>query len=241
MLFYPVADCGTETPSYGLPDDALFLTHADMVWFFRHYAPEASWADPRVSAAARIRPLGLPPAWIGTAEYDVLRDEGRGLRATPHEAGVEVRLRHYDRMGHGFVRMMNHVEEADAAFGRCRAHYRGVRGGWNGRNGMSEHTMRTRLDASSLELVRRPVNTLHKLRGLGLRVKALEAGKGVGGTWFWNRYPGARCDVESLEYSYSFSEDLQQEWNWPERFSAQPDILRYANHVADRPPTRPTP
>ncbi len=76
--------------------------------------------------------------------------------------------------------------------------------------------------------------TLHRLRRLGLRVQVLEAGKGVGGTWFWNRYPGARCDVESLEYSYSFSEELQQEWNWPERFSAQADILRYINHAADR-------
>jgi cyclohexanone monooxygenase len=75
---------------------------------------------------------------------------------------------------------------------------------------------------------------LHKLRNLGLRVQVLEAGKGIGGTWFWNRYPGARCDVESLEYSYSFSEELQQEWNWPERFAAQADILHYINHVADR-------
>ncbi len=61
-----------------------------------------------------------------------------------------------------------------------------------------------------------------------------EAGSGVGGTWFWNRYPGARCDVESLEYSYSFSDELQQEWKWPERYGTQPEILRYINHVADR-------
>lgn len=75
---------------------------------------------------------------------------------------------------------------------------------------------------------------VHRLRGLGLRVRAFEAGNGVGGTWFWNRYPGARCDVVSLEYSYSFSEELQQEWRWPERYGAQRDILRYINHVADR-------
>ncbi len=62
----------------------------------------------------------------------------------------------------------------------------------------------------------------------------LEAGSGVGGTWYWNRYPGARCDVESMEYSYQFSEALQQEWEWSERYAAQPEILRYANHVADR-------
>ena len=75
---------------------------------------------------------------------------------------------------------------------------------------------------------------LHRLRGLGLKVQVFEAGSGVGGTWFWNRYPGARCDVESLEYSYSFSDELQQEWTWPERYGTQPEILRYINHVADR-------
>ncbi|WP_305782253.1 NAD(P)/FAD-dependent oxidoreductase [Acidisphaera sp. S103] len=75
---------------------------------------------------------------------------------------------------------------------------------------------------------------LHRLRGLGLSVRVFEAGSGVGGTWFWNRYPGARCDVESMEYSYGFSDPLQQEWHWPERYGTQPEILRYINHVADR-------
>jgi cyclohexanone monooxygenase len=75
---------------------------------------------------------------------------------------------------------------------------------------------------------------LHKLRGLGMSVRVFEAGSGVGGTWYWNRYPGARCDVESMQYSYSFSPELQQEWQWSELFASQPEILRYANHVADR-------
>ena len=75
---------------------------------------------------------------------------------------------------------------------------------------------------------------LHELRKTGLNVLVLEEATGVGGTWYWNRYPGARCDVESMEYSYSFSEELQQEWNWRHRFSTQPEILEYANHVADR-------
>jgi cyclohexanone monooxygenase len=75
---------------------------------------------------------------------------------------------------------------------------------------------------------------LHCLRARGLTVRVFEAGSGVGGTWFWNRYPGARCDVESMEYSYAFSDDLQQEWVWPERYGTQPEILRYINHVADR-------
>jgi cation diffusion facilitator CzcD-associated flavoprotein CzcO len=75
---------------------------------------------------------------------------------------------------------------------------------------------------------------LHRLRGLGLSARVFEAGSGVGGTWFWNRYPGARCDVESMEYSYQFSDQLQQEWEWTERYASQPEILRYLNHVADR-------
>ncbi|MGE0719883.1 MAG: flavin-containing monooxygenase, partial [Alphaproteobacteria bacterium] len=75
---------------------------------------------------------------------------------------------------------------------------------------------------------------LHRLRGQGFRVRVLEAGGGVGGTWYWNRYPGARCDVESVQYSYQFDDALQQEWDWSERYAPQPEILRYANHVADR-------
>lgn len=75
---------------------------------------------------------------------------------------------------------------------------------------------------------------IHRLRAEGLKVKAFEAGSGVGGTWFWNRYPGCRCDIESMEYSFSFDDDLQQDWKWPERYGTQPEILRYVNHVADR-------
>src|SRR6476469_4080006 len=75
---------------------------------------------------------------------------------------------------------------------------------------------------------------LHRLRGLGLSARVYEAGGGVGGTWYWNRYPGARCDVESMQYSFSVSEELDQEWTWSEKYSPQPEILGYANHVADR-------
>jgi cyclohexanone monooxygenase len=80
---------------------------------------------------------------------------------------------------------------------------------------------------------------LIRLRALGMSVRVYEAGSGVGGTWYWNRYPGARCDVESVEYSYSFSEELQQEWEWTERFATQPEIMRYLNHVAERFDLRP--
>ena len=75
---------------------------------------------------------------------------------------------------------------------------------------------------------------LQKLAEQGLSVRAFETGSGVGGTWFWNKYPGAHCDVESLEYSYSFSDQLQQEWTWSRRYAPQAEILTYINHVADR-------
>ncbi len=75
---------------------------------------------------------------------------------------------------------------------------------------------------------------LHKLRGLGISARVFDAAGSVGGTWYWNRYPGARCDVESINYSYSFDSDLEQEWTWSEKYAPQPEILQYANHVADR-------
>src|SRR5450432_3076725 len=75
---------------------------------------------------------------------------------------------------------------------------------------------------------------LYRLRELGLTVRVFEAGTGVGGTWYWNRYPGARFDSESWTYGYSFSKELLQEWNWNEHFSPQPDNLRYLNHVIDK-------
>ncbi|UCH47045.1 MAG: NAD(P)/FAD-dependent oxidoreductase [Betaproteobacteria bacterium] len=75
---------------------------------------------------------------------------------------------------------------------------------------------------------------LHRLREAGFSALVLEAGSDVGGTWYWNRYPGARCDVESMQYSYQFSDELQQEWDWSEKYATQPEILRYADHVADR-------
>jgi cation diffusion facilitator CzcD-associated flavoprotein CzcO len=75
---------------------------------------------------------------------------------------------------------------------------------------------------------------LYRLRDLGLTTRVFEAGDGVGGTWYWNRYPGARCDIESLSYSYSFSPELEQEWEWSERYPTQPEVLRYLEHVAER-------
>ncbi len=75
---------------------------------------------------------------------------------------------------------------------------------------------------------------LYRLRGMGFNTVVLEAADDVGGTWYWNRYPGARCDIQSVDYSYSFDNDLQQEWEWSQKYATQPEILSYFQHVADR-------
>ncbi|RCW40720.1 cyclohexanone monooxygenase [Halopolyspora algeriensis] len=96
-----------------------------------------------------------------------------------------------------------------------------------------------RLDAAIVGAGLAGLYQLYTLRGLGLSARVFEAGADVGGTWYWNRYPGARCDVESLSYSYSFSPELEQEWTWTEKYPTQPEILSYINHVADRFDLRP--
>ncbi len=75
---------------------------------------------------------------------------------------------------------------------------------------------------------------LHKLRGLGFSVRCIEAADDVGGTWYWNRYPGARCDIATTDYSYSFDPALEDAWQWSEKYATQPEILRYAQFVAER-------
>ncbi|MQC18070.1 MAG: NAD(P)/FAD-dependent oxidoreductase [Chloroflexi bacterium] len=75
---------------------------------------------------------------------------------------------------------------------------------------------------------------LYRMRELGFSAQVIEAGSDVGGTWYWNRYPGARCDIESLAYQYSFADEIQREWNWSERYAAQPELLEYARFVTDR-------
>src|SRR6185312_9911114 len=78
------------------------------------------------------------------------------------------------------------------------------------------------------------LRALHTFREMGKKVLVMEAGPDVGGVWYFNGYPGARCDVESYDYSYRFSPELEQEWRWTERYATQPEILRYIEHVADR-------
>ena len=95
-------------------------------------------------------------------------------------------------------------------------------------------TMPARFDAIVIGAGFSGLYALHRLRELGVRTRVLEMAENVGGTWLFNRYPGARCDIESIEYSYSFSDEIQQEWVWTETMPAQPEIEAYLNFVADR-------
>ncbi|MFK7914725.1 MAG: flavin-containing monooxygenase, partial [Pseudomonadales bacterium] len=99
---------------------------------------------------------------------------------------------------------------------------------------MANQNKQQRLDAVVVGAGFAGVFMLYRLRQQGLNVRVLEAGDGVGGTWYWNRYPGARCDIESMEYSYQFSQELAQEWEWSERYATQPEILDYINTVVDK-------
>ena len=174
---------------------------------------------PRRCAPASL--AGLPPAVVLTAEHDVLRDEGEAYAERLAQDGVRVEHQRFDGQMHGFF-MLGDLLPASAA----------------GLDFVAEAIDRelapARVDAIVVGAGFAGLYALHRLRGLGLSVRVLEQGDAIGGTWYWNRYPGARCDIESMDYSYSFSEELEQEWEWSERYPAQPEILRYLNHVADR-------
>lgn len=115
VLFYPATDCDMERASYRQFAEGLFLSRKDMEWFFRHYAPESMWPDPRISPVRSESLSGLPPTFIATAEYDVLRDEAEDYASRLAAAGVHVELRRVAGMAHGFARMMNLVDAASDA------------------------------------------------------------------------------------------------------------------------------
>jgi cation diffusion facilitator CzcD-associated flavoprotein CzcO/acetyl esterase/lipase len=217
VLVYPVTDCDLDRDSYLDPDNQLIIGRAAIAWFWDHYAPDYA-VRPDASPLRAHTLAGLPPAVVLTAEHDVLRDEGEAYAARLAQDGVRVEHRRFDGQMHGFFTLP------------------GLPGSAAGLDFVVQAVDRelSHFDAIVVGAGFAGLYALHRLRGDGLRVRVLEQGDGVGGTWYWNRYPGARCDIESVDYSYSFSEELEQEWEWSERYPAQPEILRYLNHVADR-------
>jgi cation diffusion facilitator CzcD-associated flavoprotein CzcO/acetyl esterase/lipase len=217
VLVYPVTDCDLDRDSYLDPDNQLIIGRAAIAWFWDHYAPDYA-VRPDASPLRAHTLAGLPPAVVLTAEHDVLRDEGEAYAARLAQDGVRVEHRRFDGQMHGFFTLPGLPGSAAALDFVVQAVDREL----------------SHFDAIVVGAGFAGLYALHRLRGDGLRVRVLEQGDGVGGTWYWNRYPGARCDIESVDYSYSFSEELEQEWEWSERYPAQPEILRYLNHVADR-------
>jgi cation diffusion facilitator CzcD-associated flavoprotein CzcO/acetyl esterase/lipase len=227
VLVYPVTDCDLDRDSYLDPSNQLLVSRDTMAWFWDHYAPDTSVRSSPDASPLRARTLaGLPPAVVLTAEHDVLRDEGEAYAERLARDGVRVEHERFDGQMHGFF-MMGDILPASAAGLDLVV------------QAIDRELAPVELDAIVVGAGFAGLYALHRLRSLGLSVRVLEQGEAIGGTWYWNRYPGARCDIESMDYSYSFSDELEQEWEWTERYPTQPEILRYLNHVADRFDLRP--
>jgi cation diffusion facilitator CzcD-associated flavoprotein CzcO/acetyl esterase/lipase len=223
VLVYPVTDCDFDTASYLEPANQLIVGRETMAWFWDHYLPDPSRrTDPDASPLRATTLAGVAPALILTAEHDPLRDEGEAYAKRLAEFGVRVEHERFDGQMHGFFQLVGLLPGSAAGLDYVAEAIN------------RELSPVAELDAVVVGAGFAGLYALHRLRGLGLRVRVFEQGDGVGGTWYWNRYPGARCDIESLDYSYSFSEELEQEWEWSERYPTGPEILRYLNHVADR-------
>lgn len=223
LLVYPVTDGAMETPGYSNPDNQLLLNTPLMQWFWDHYAPDhADRLNPDASPLRSTDLSGLPPAIIITAEYDILRQETEAYAEKLKAAGVQVTFRQFDRQMHNFFAMPGALPEQAKAVDYVSEQISRVL------------SAQSRADAVVVGAGFAGMYQLIRLREMGLKVRVIEAGRGVGGTWYWNRYPGARCDIESMAYSFGFSPELEQDWVWSEKYATQPEILRYAEHVANR-------
>ena len=223
ILVYPVIDGRRDTDSYHAQDKQLFLTAESMDMFWDYYTPkESDRLNPLASPILAEKLDGLPPAIVITAEFDILRDEGEAYAESLRAAGVPVIARRFDRQIHGFFSMSDILPVG------AQAH------DWLAGEIDRWLSPPAEVDAIVVGAGFSGMYQLHKLRDMGLSVRVFEAGDDVGGTWYWNRYPGARVDIESLAYSYSFSEELEQDWVWTEKYAAQPELLRYCQHVAER-------
>lgn len=223
VLVYPATDGAMDTASHSDPANQLMLSHESMAWFWDHYAPDKEQRlEPGSSPLHSDDLSGVAPALVLTAEYDVLRDEGEAYADKLQDAGVAVVRKRFERQIHGFFTMHDVLPGATRAL-----EYVGEQ--------IDRHLAKgSVVDAVIVGAGFAGLYQLYRLREMGLSTRVFEAASGVGGTWYWNRYPGARCDIESMAYSYSFSPELEQEWQWSERYATQPEILNYVEHVAER-------
>lgn len=222
LLIYPVTDGRQQTDSYGHEDKQLFLTAELMGHFWDQYADAEQRLEVDASPFLAEDVSGLAPAIVLTAEYDILVDEGKAYADRLAAADGLLAYKCFAHQMHGFFAMPDALPVGFEAMD------------WAVREIDKHLNPAEQVDAVVVGAGFSGMYQLHKLREMGLSVKVFEAGEDVGGTWFWNRYPGARVDIESMAYSFSFSKELEQDWVWSEKYSPQPELLRYAQHVADR-------
>ena len=230
LLIYPAIDPSFDTDSYRRYATGYFNTRAAMQWYWHQYLGAQKVFDPPyLVAPARADPRGSgargdrdgrarSPAQRGLRLRAPVAPRG-SARGAPGLSGAVPRLHDDPGVSAGGV---------GTAFDLCGPARTAAFGG-------SERGVVTKVsDVIVIGAGFAGLYAVYRAVSSGLSVTAIEAAPDVGGTWYWNRYPGARCDVESVDYSYSFDEGLQQSWQWTERFAAQPEILAYLRHVADR-------
>lgn len=222
VLVYPIIDGRMETASFTAEDNQLFLNAELMTHFWDQYCDPAERLNADVSPILADDVSQIAPAIILTPEFDILVDEGKAYADKLDAAGKLVAYKSFAQQMHGFFAMPDALPVGFEAMD------------WVAREIDGHLNPAETVDAVVVGAGFSGMYQLHRLREMGLSVQVFEAGEDVGGTWFWNRYPGARVDIESMAYSFSFSKELEQDWVWSEKYSPQPELLRYAQHVADR-------
>lgn len=222
VLVYPIIDGRMETASFVAEDNQLFLNAELMTHFWDQYCDPAERLNADVSPILADDVSQIAPAIILTPEFDILVDEGKAYADKLDAAGKLVAYKSFAQQMHGFFAMPDALPVGFEAMD------------WVAREIDGHLNPAETVDAVVVGAGFSGMYQLHRLREMGLSVQVFEAGEDVGGTWFWNRYPGARVDIESMAYSFSFSKELEQDWVWSEKYSPQPELLRYAQHVADR-------
>lgn len=222
VLVYPVTDGRMQSESFTAEDKQLFLNAELMAHFWEEYCDTAQRENADASPLLADDVSTVAPAIVLTAEFDILVDEGKAYADKLAAADKLVAYKCFAQQMHTFFAMPDALPVGFEAMD------------WVAREIDGHLNPAETVDAVVVGAGFSGMYQLHKLRDMGLSVKVFEAGEDVGGTWYWNRYPGARVDIESMAYSFSFSKELEQDWVWSEKYSPQPELLRYAQHVAER-------
>ena len=222
VLVYPVTDGRMQSESFTAEDKQLFLNAELMAHFWAQYCDTAQRENADASPLLADDVSTVAPAIVLTAEFDILVDEGKAYADKLAAVDKLVAYKCFAQQMHTFFAMPDALPVGFEAMD------------WVAREIDGHLNPAETVDAVVVGAGFSGMYQLHKLRDMGLSVKVFEAGEDVGGTWYWNRYPGARVDIESMAYSFSFSKELEQDWVWSEKYSPQPELLRYAQHVAER-------